>query len=362
MSDESPKKDAPPTTEAAALAALFENDYFRLKVEEAVRQRTQTELNIWWKRMVATAAVITAVIGAFGIKAYMSLNDAAGKAEEVAKAVSSRSLEVNELVSHAKDDVSSFRKTTEQVQAGLDENRRQVADFMSGAADRAGEFAQRFGTFEEGFRRDRENVDRSLTAAGDRFKDADHMLSQANRALEDARKEQEGMRRDYTAFKEGMNEDYKSFKTSRVSDFDRFTKSEADWRNTVDKNVSSLEQKLLGGGTFVINEKSPTQLNPPLADGVRNPLTVRVKRVSSKELLGLKIQDSTGNVVVQPVDLLVNESVSFRSGEYSYTLTLRYITELFMNSDQAGIDLTWERIHQPAAQAVQAAQAAQASK
>jgi hypothetical protein len=244
----------------------------------------------------------------------------------------------------AKDDVSAFRKTTEQVQSGLDENRREVAEFMNGAADRAGEFSMRFGTFEEGFRRDRDNVDRTLGEARSKFLQADEKMREVSQWLvagqaeqEHIKKEQEDMKKRNAEFLSTTSKDYEDFKTARAQ-------KDEKWMNSVDFEVTRLKDKLLGGGSFVINEKSPTQLNPPLGDGKLNPLVVRVKRVKAKEVLGMTIQDSMGSIVLQPADLLVNSSLRFTSAGYNYTLTLRYITELLLNSDQAGIDLTWEKV------------------
>lgn len=355
MPDESPKQDAPSSAPLGAetLAGLLENDYFKLKIEEAVRARTQAELDVWWKRLVATVAIIITIVGAFGIKAYWSLEDAAGKADEVSKNLTKRTDEVDSAIRDAKRGVDSFSQTSEAVLKGFDNSQQQTAKFMemnnqqvanlmrqshdqisgvmADARANAHDITTRFSgaqadlkVYQSELEKKTRAAEQMLNDAGDRLKDTHDELNMLRATNEDA---------------------VKQFRTFQAEEKNERAKL-ADQVGGVTGKIQAVEDTLLGTGSYVIEEKSPTKI-----DTGGGLLVVRLKRIDPGELKEVRLEDKDGNAVLvggrDMFNLLLQNPKRFEANGYVYTISLRYITELWLGSDQAGIQLSWKKKDMP---------------
>jgi hypothetical protein len=342
--------------EAEAIARLFEDDYFKLKVEQEVRLRTQAELDAWWKRLISIAAVIVTIIGLFGVKEYFSFqsmitDEKALLEKDRMEFQKKNEQDMLEAKARAKrsDDIVDEKATM------LDKKGGQVADILTAAGLNLARLEGTALAIQEQQKTNNESVKTLSDEARERGISFAEKFATQTTELKNKANNVEKLQGVLTAT---LNENEKKLSTFEGNETAR--KAEVNTKlndfENLKTDIAGVKDKLYGGASYVLLEKSQNPIRLILGDpnspdlnkrGKAEIIKIQVYRVHRNDISGLKIIDEDGNILVDRPEVRVNESIKFPLSNYVFTMTLRYVTELPFRSDQAGVDLRWEKSKAP---------------
>ena len=313
------------------LSNLMKDDYFKLKLDEEVRIRTQAELNSWWKRLVGIVGIILSIIAVFGIKEYLSFKSTIDEAkqgieayrvkakeahEEERRQFAQSSGEVAELLEQANVELSRVQGTALSIKEGQAANDTRLNQQLNGVISASGEFNRKFGAFSVDFERTQNDLRENSRNVATGLENAKVLLSKSNDVLE-------------------------SMKREREEEKSQFKKEVTDPIETMKKEVKFVKDKALSSGSFIIKERLINQEIQTDPEDSNQDLLIDVGRLHVDHLFDFRVTDRRGKLLYDNKDLKIGEIVKFDSGRYTYTLTARYILRITFGSDAAGIDISW---------------------
>lgn len=313
------------------LSKLLNDDYFKLKLDQEVRLRTQGELNAWWKRVVGIVAVILSIVAVFGVKEYVSFKSTIDEAkqrietdrvnakvalEEGRRQFAQSTDEVAALIKEASSELSKMQGTASSIKEGQVANDARLNQQLNGIINASNEFHRRFGAFGADFDRTQSDLKENSKNVAARLQTAEEFLSKSNDVLTSVRKEQENGK--------------KQFQTELKEPFEQLK-----------KDVKKVEDKALGSGSYIIKERMRNQEIQTATEDANQDLLIDVGRLHVDDLYDFRVTDRRGALLYENKDLKIGQPIKFNSGRYAYTLTARYILRITFGSDAAGIDISW---------------------
>jgi hypothetical protein len=314
---------------------VLENDYFRLKLDEIVRVRTQANLDVWWKRVVAVAGIIGFVLTLAGVKEYLSITNTRHKIEE----------DSNKLLERIEADRKGFVAEIDGIRKELHQSAREQANTMS---TRIAEASKEMA----GIRADNEEIRRRVLktvdeAAAGQLKTAEEsgrfkqMFENGNKTLGQGEQNLNSAK----ALLSETQVELQRIRDEKKKRDDELKKAEESMQGPISSltgDVENLKAQVFGTGSYVVREK---QRNPIVTGvpGSEQELIIEVGVLDADTLHNLRIYGPKLIQVQELGDYALGRQTNFTIGKYKYSLTARYILELLWSSDAAGIDLTWSK-------------------
>lgn len=313
------------------LSNLLRDDYFKLKLDQEVRIRTQAELNTWWKRLVGIVGVILSIVAIFGIKEYVSFKSTIDEAkqrietdrvkakadiEEERRQFAQSTDEVAALIKQAGLELSKMQGTALSIQAGQVANDTRLNQQLNGVINASAEFNRKFGAFSVDFERTQSDLKENSKKVATGLKNAEELLSQSSGVLTSVLREQEKGKR--------------QFQTELKAPIE-----------TLQKDVMSVKEKVFSSGSYIIKERLINQEIQTVPKDSNQDLLIDVGRLHVDHLYDFRVTDRRGRLLYENKDLKIGETITFNTGKYAYTLTARYILRITFGTDAAGIDISW---------------------